>query len=123
MSFVEIIELTGLGIFQNSVTQICELISNKDFPEVLGTDPDSLNDDGWKLTLELIAFSIHLADRITINIPDFKGRSLFMDALLDNVITNLSSSILEDDSPEKTISFQRQFLNLVNERSKFYSFL
>ena len=123
MSVVEVAELTGLRIINNSVVQVRDLITNQDFPEILGADPDLFNDSSWELSHELIAFTIHIADRITLNIFGPKGRSLFMDILLDSIISNLSSSILQDDSSEKAIVFKRQFLNLVVERTKYYSTL
>jgi hypothetical protein len=123
LSLDDIARITSAKITLNYLDQIKCLISNNDFPEIFGTDPDSFNDSTFDLAFEIIAFSIHLSDRIAFHVIGPDNRSIFLDILIIKVMSSLSSSILEDESSENQIIFEKKFINFVNERSKYYTML
>lgn len=117
---VEVVEFTSMEIFTNSVAQVRAIIRQNAIP-TLGSDPDELNKEAWNIVLELMAFSLHLADRIAFNAVGPEKRSQFMDALIDSASSNLVQSILTDTSSEARQHFRRRFLTLYGERSGFYA--
>lgn len=117
---VEIVELTSMEIFANSIAQVRAIIRQNAIP-TLGSNPDQLNKEAWDIILELVAFSLHLADRIAFGAVGPQKRSRFMDTLLSSVSSNLAESIISDTSCEARQQFQRRFLGLYEERSVFYS--
>jgi hypothetical protein len=117
---VEVVELTSVEIFANSAAQVRAIVRENDLP-TLGSNPDELNKEAWDIILELVAFSLHLADRIAFNAVGPQKRSRFMDALIGSVSSNLAQSILTDTSSEARQRFQRGFLALHQERTNFYS--
>lgn len=121
MSMIEIVELVSMQSFSHALDRVRGLINNKIFPEAIGTDPDVLNSTAWELVLELMAFTLHLADRIAFNALDPQRRDRFVDALLESVSSNLSTSILKNASLTEMKAFEINFLNLYNDRSLFYA--
>lgn len=122
MPLVEAVELTSVGIFVNAFSQVRALVSsNPGFAQTLGTTPDSLNRAGWDLVFELMAFTLHLADRVAFGALGPERRARFIDALLQSVSTNLANSLLEYPSLETRAQFEQSFLDLYAERTQFYA--
>jgi hypothetical protein len=117
---LELVELTSIDIFTNSVAQVRAIIRQNVMP-TLGSDADDLNKEAWDIILELMAFSLHLADRIAFNAVGPEKRSRFMDALVGSVSSNLVQSLLTDTSSEARQRFERRFLALYEERSVLYA--
>ena len=117
---VEVIELTSMEIFANSMAQVRAIIQQNAIP-ALGSNPNRFNKEAWDIILDLMVFSLHLADRIAFGAVGPQKRSRFMDALLISVSSNLAQSIFEDATQEARQRFQRHFLSLYGERSDFYA--
>jgi hypothetical protein len=120
-SFIMVAEFTSIEIFTNSVTQVRDII-RQNVISTLGSKPDEFNKDAWDIVLELIVFSLHLADRIAFNVLGPEKRDQFIDALVDSVSSNLAQSIIKDTTSSETRQrFQRSVLTLYNERTRFYA--
>lgn len=117
---VEVVELTSVEIFANSIAQVRAIVRQNAIP-TLGSNPDELKNEAWDIIIELIAFSLHLADRIAFGAVGAQKRSRFMDALLSSISSNLAQSITSDTSPEARQQFRRRFFGLYDERSFLYS--
>ena len=116
---VEVVELTSIDIFANSVAQVRAIIQQNAI-STLGSSPDKFNKEAGILLLELVILSLHLADRIAFNAVGPEKRSRFMDALESSVSSNLAQSLLSKDATSERI-FRDQFLALYEERRKFYA--
>jgi hypothetical protein len=79
LQLAEVVELTSLAVMANCTTQVRAIIHQNTMLPTLGSNPDEFNKDAWDIVLELIAFSLHLADRIAFNAVGPEKRSLFMD--------------------------------------------
>jgi hypothetical protein len=121
LQLAEVVELTSLAVMANCTTQVRAIIHQNTMLPTLGSNPDEFNKDAWDIVLELIAFSLHLADRIAFNAVGPEKRSLFMDALLGSTSFHLTQSILTDTSSEARQRFQTGFLTLYGERTGFYA--
>jgi hypothetical protein len=120
-SFIMVAEFTSIEIFTNSVTQVRDII-RQNVISTLGSKPDEFNKDAWDIVIELIVFSLHLADRIAFNVLGPEKRDQFIDALVDSVSSNLAQSIIKDTTSSETRQrFQRSVLTLYNERTRFYA--
>ncbi len=121
VQLVEVVELTSVNIFANSVAQVRALIQQKAI-STLGSNRDEFTNESWELLFELVAYSLHLADRIAFNAVGPEKRSRFMDALDSSVSSNLAQANLTDDATsEARQQFQSSFLSFYGERSAFYA--
>jgi hypothetical protein len=120
LQLVEVVELTSVELMAHCVGQVRAIIRENTFP-TLGSNPDEFNTEAWYIVLELMAFSLHLADRIAFNVVGPEKRSRFMDALLISVSFNLAQSIPTDTSSEARQRFQGQFVTLYNDRTGLYA--
>jgi hypothetical protein len=118
---VQAVELTSVEVFGTSMGQVRGLIAAQGLTESLGTNPDELNRTAWDLILELMIFSLHLADRIAFDVLGSDRRAKFMDALVASVASNLASSILADKSEHAQRDFEGHFIQLCNVRTTFYA--
>jgi len=115
---VEVVELTSIDIFANSVAQVRAIIQQNAIP-TLGSSPDKFKKEAGILLLELVILSLHLADRIAFNAVGPEKRSRFMDALESSVSSNLAQSLLATSEHKQL--FRDHFLALYEERRKFYA--
>jgi hypothetical protein len=120
LQLVEVVELTSAEVSTNCIAQVRAII-RQNILSTLGSNPDEFNKEAWNIVLELMALSLHLADRIAFNAVGPEKRSRFMDALLGSVSSNLGQSILTDTSSETRQRFQRHFLTLYDERIGSYA--
>jgi len=100
---VEVVELTSIDIFANSVAQVRAIIQQNAI-STLGSSPDKFNKEAGILLLELVILSLHLADRIAFNAVGPEKRSRFMDALESSVSSNLAQSLLSKDATSERTS-------------------
>jgi hypothetical protein len=117
---VEAVELTSVEIFGTSMGAVQGLIPLRSFSGSLGTNPDELNRTAWDLILELMIFSLHLADRIAFDVLGSDRRAKFMNALVANVTYNLAST-LTDKSEHAQRDFEAYFIQLCNVRTTSYA--
>ena len=118
---VEVVELTSIDIFANSVAQVRAIIQQNAI-STLGSSPDKFNKEAGILLLELVIFSLHLADRIAFNAVGPEKRTRFMDALDSSVSSNLAESLLTKEASSKAKQLlQDHFLALYEERQAVYA--
>jgi hypothetical protein len=123
LSLSEVVERTSIGTFLNAHAQVHSLVASRAFPAVLGTDSLLLNKAAWDLVVELLAFTVHLADRIAAHVLSPPLRRGFRDRLLESVSSNLSISILKGAPREDHADFRTRFVELCDRRADAYGTL
>lgn len=119
---VEVVELTSVDIFTNSLAQVRALIRQNAIP-TLGANVDKLTAEAWDMILEFMEFSLHLADRIAFNALGPEKRIIFMDKLLLSVAFNLAGSMLQKASDDERYAFVGSFTGHYGKRVAFYGTL
>lgn len=118
MSFVEVVELTSVDMFANALSQVESLIENNVFSSVLGTDPKKFNKAAYDLVVDLMSFSLHLADRCAFNNLSPIRREKFINELMMSVSDNLSQTLLRNFPSEKQLEFRFSFLRFYSSRAE-----
>lgn len=122
LTLAALVDETSLRVVANSVAQIRVLVRGKDI-KALGDDVDQLNDQGWRLLLEFVVFSLHLADRIALGAVGPDRRSRFVEALEQAVVGHIAEGGLADPSPKARTQLAGGFRRLFMRRTHAYGAL
>jgi hypothetical protein len=86
----------------------------------LGTDPEKPSEDGWALADEMLALSLHVADRIAFTSVGPEKRDRVMDSLEQLVPFYVAQLIPDRGSSEPSREYETYFAALLHRRTEAY---